>query len=382
LNPKEQFMGIDLSTRTGALSPTKARIKVLIVDDSAVVRQLLSRQLARDPGIEVVGTAPDPFIARDKIVQLNPDVITLDIEMPRMDGITFLRKLMAHRPMPVIVLSSLTAQGTETAIQALEAGAVEVLSKPSSAYSIDDLGAALISKVKLAARAKIRSAAPALPAVAKLSMAATTDKILALGASTGGVQALTEVLTRFPPNAPGTVIVQHMPAQFTASFASRLDGLCEVEVREAADGDSVLPGRVLIAPGGYHTVLRRSGSRYYVEIKGGPEVHHQKPAVDVLFDSVARYAGANAVGALLTGMGADGAQGLLNMRNAGAHTIAQDEKSSTVFGMPMEAIKCGGAEKVLPLESIAAALMIFSQMRGNAVPRNSDSIKENTCKQH
>lgn len=373
-------MGVDPSIRPGGLSPPAARVKVLIVDDSAVVRQFLTRQLARDPEIEVVGTAPDPFIARDKIVQLNPDIITLDIEMPRMDGITFLRKLMVHHPMPVIVLSSLTAQGTETAIQALEAGAVEVLCKPSTAYSVDDLGTTLISKVKLAARARIRPRSTVPTAAAPLSMAATTDKILALGASTGGVQALTEVLTAFPPNAPGTVIVQHMPAQFTSSFAQRLDGLCEVEVREAKNGDSVVPGRALIAPGGFHTTLRRSGARYYVEIKDGPEVHHQKPAVDVLFDSVARYAGANAVGAILTGMGADGARGLLSMRNSGARTIAQDEKSSTVFGMPMEAIKCGAAQQILPLEEIAAALMKLAQMPNDTPLRNSDSTKELACK--
>jgi two-component system, chemotaxis family, protein-glutamate methylesterase/glutaminase len=268
------------------------------------------------------------------------------------------------------VLSSLTAQGTQTAIEALEAGAVEVLCKPSSAYSVDDLGTMLISKVKSAARARIRAVTPALTNRAPLSMTATTDKILAIGASTGGVQALTEVLTAFPPNAPGTIIVQHMPAQFTSSFASRLDGLCEVEVREAVNGDSVVPGRVLIAPGGFHTTLRRSGSRYYVEIKDGLEVHHQKPAVDVLFVSVAKYAGANAVGAILTGMGSDGAAGLLSMRRAGARTIAQNEKSSVVFGMPMEAIKCGAAEQVLSLEAIAPALMKLAQTTHNSASKN------------
>jgi two-component system chemotaxis response regulator CheB len=357
----------------------RPKVKVLVVDDSAVVRQLLTRQLTRDPGIDVVGTAPDPFVARDKILQLEPDVLTLDIEMPRMDGITFLRKLMMHHPMPVIVLSSLSAEGTETAIQALEAGAVEVLCKPSSAYSVDDLGTMLMSKVKIAARAKIQPLSPHKATPAPLSMAATTDKILALGASTGGVQALTEVLQAFPRNAPGTVIVQHMPALFTSSFAKRLDGLCEVEVREATDGDSVVTGRVLIAPGGFHTTLCRSGSRYYVEIKDGPEVHHQKPAVDVLFHSVARYAGANAVGAILTGMGADGAQGLLAMRRAGARTVAQDEKSSTVFGMPMEAIKCGAAEHVLPLDAIAHALMNLVQATHLLNQRSVSPTTEKAC---
>ncbi|HVS72050.1 MAG TPA: chemotaxis response regulator protein-glutamate methylesterase [Phycisphaerae bacterium] len=339
------------------------KTRVLIVDDSAVVRQCLMRQLAGDPSIEVVGTAPDPFVARDKILNLKPDVVTLDVEMPRMDGITFLRKLMAHHPIPVIVLSSLTAHGTETAIQAMEAGAVEVLSKPTAAYAIDEMGPRLISKIKLAARARVAPAkqfSTSAPAP-KLSMAATTDKLLAIGASTGGVQALTEVLTAFPKNAPGTVIVQHMPAHFTTSFATRLNTMCQVEVREAVDGDSVVSGRVLIAPGGSHTLLRRSGSMYYVQIKDGPEVHHQKPSVDILFDSVAKYAGQNAVGAILTGMGKDGAMGLLKMRRAGSRTIAQDEATSIVYGMPMEAFKCGAAEQVLPLQDIAPALIRLAQ---------------------
>ncbi len=337
-------------------------IRVLIVDDSAVVRQLLSRQLARDPRIEVVGTAPDPYVARDKIVELSPDVLTLDVEMPRMDGITFLGHLMRHHPMPVIVLSSLTARGTRTAMDAMAAGAVEVICKPNGAYTIDDLAPALIEKIKVAAGAKVRKAADAPPAViASSAMAATTDKLFAIGASTGGVQALQEVLSAFPPNAPGTLVVQHMPARFTASFAERLDGLCRVEVKEAADGDSVTPGRVLIAPGGFHMLLRRSGARYFVEIKDGPELFHQKPSVEVMFNSVARHAGANAVGAILTGMGADGAKGLLNMKNAGARTIAQDERSSVVFGMPMEAIKCGAAEQVVSLNEVAGTMIQLAQ---------------------
>jgi two-component system chemotaxis response regulator CheB len=370
----------DQISLTSKAIPGIGVVKVLIVDDSAVVRQLLTKQLSRDPGINVVGTAPDPFVARDRILALKPDVMTLDVEMPRMDGITFLRKLMAQHPMPVIVLSSLTAQGTETAIQALEAGAVEVLCKPSSAYSVDDLGTLLIQKIKIAARARIRSIV-ARTNVAPLSMAATTDKIMAIGASTGGVQALTEVLTAFPPNAPGTVIVQHMPALFTASFANRLNEMCKVEVREAADGDTVIPGRVLIAPGGFHTTLRRSGSMYYVQVKDGPEVHHQKPAVDNLFESFAKYAGANAIGAILTGMGADGAAGLLAMRHAGAATIAQDERSCTVFGMPMEAIKCGGAEQVLPLESIAPEMIKLSQETRRSSLKHNPLKTEEVCQQ-
>lgn len=348
-----------------------AEIKVLIVDDSAVVRQMLSRELDRYPGIKVVATAADPYIARDKIVKFQPNVITLDIEMPRMDGLTFLKKLMTHDPRPVIVVSSLTGEGTQTAIEALSAGAVDVVCKPGSAYSIEDLSPVLAQKVRNAATAKVRTRQAFTPqdkpskqtASADASMVATTDKVIAIGASTGGVQALTEVLTTLPATAPGIVLVQHMPARFTASFADRLNGLCAVEVREAVDGDTVIPGRVLIAPGGKHMRLRRSGARYYVEVIDGPEVHHQRPSVEVLFDSVAKYAGTNAVGAILTGMGGDGAQGLLNMRRAGARTIAQDEATSTVFGMPMEAIKCGAAEKILPLSEISRHLLLLSQSR-------------------
>jgi len=343
-------------TLTKPLVAAPARIKVLIVDDSAVVRQLLSRELSRDPQIHVVGAASDPYVARDMIVQLNPDLLTLDVEMPRMDGITFLRKLMAIRPLPVIVLSSLTARGTQTAIEAMSAGAVDVLGKPGSEYSVEGLSIELIARIKVAARTRPTMRAEAAP-TQRLSLAATTNKVLAIGASTGGVQALTEVLTQFPPNAPGTVIVQHMPPKFTASFAQRLASLCAVEVKEAADGDAVRVGRVLIAPGGMHMLLRRSGAEYMVEIKNGPEVFHQRPSVEILFNSVAKYAGANAVGALLTGMGADGASGLLQMRQAGAHTIAQDEASSVVFGMPMEAIKLGAAVEVLPLQQVARGML-------------------------
>jgi two-component system, chemotaxis family, protein-glutamate methylesterase/glutaminase len=350
------------------VSPLR-RTRVLIVDDSAVVRQLLTRELARDPQIEVIGTAPDPYVARDKIVALSPDVITLDVEMPRMDGITFLRKLMEHHPMPVIVLSSLTASGTQTALDAMAAGAVEVVCKPGSAYSVENLAPLLIQRIKVAARAQVRKSAATRTIANKTfrpatSLSATTQKILAIGASTGGVQALSELLPALPADVPGTLIVQHMPAKFTESFAKRLDGICHIHVREAKDGDAVLPGQALIAPGGFHMLLRRSGAMYYVEVKDGPEVHHQRPSVEVLFDSVAKYAGANAVGAILTGMGADGAKGLLKMRNAGAHTIAQDEKSSVVFGMPMEAIKCGAAEAVLPLDQIASRLLSMAKATG------------------
>jgi two-component system chemotaxis response regulator CheB len=331
----------------------KTKINVLIVDDSAIVRRILSQQLNQHRGIEVVGTAPDPYIARDKIVALNPDVLTLDVEMPRMDGITFLRKLMEHHPMPVIVLSSLTPKGGKTAMEALAAGAVEVMSKPGPAYSVGE-----------ACRAQGLSAP-----VKRLHMVETTNKIFAVGASTGGVQALARVLSALPANAPGTLVVQHMPAQFTTSFAERLNGECAVSVREAQDGDRVIPGRVLIAPGGLHMLLQRSGANYYVAVKEGPPVCRQRPSVEVLFESVAKFAGANAVGAILTGMGNDGAAGLLNMRQSGAHTIAQDEASSIVFGMPKEAIERGAAEKVVPLPEIAQTLIRFAQ-------HNSKNVKK------
>jgi two-component system, chemotaxis family, protein-glutamate methylesterase/glutaminase len=348
-------------TPTPTSSPPVPRTRVLVVDDSAVVRNMLARELAKDPAIEVVGSAPDPYIARDKIVELHPDVLTLDVEMPRMDGLTFLRRLMEHYPLPVIVVSSLTAKGTRTAVEALEAGAVDVLGKPGSAYSVENLSADLIQKVKLAARAHVAKRPPLPPRTPRPArpspLSPTTDKIIAIGASTGGVQALTQVLTDSPADAPGTVVVQHMPAHFTRSFADRLDSLCRVRVKEAQDGDSVFPGQVLLAPGGFHMILRNSGARYYVQIKDGPEVFHQKPSVEVLFQSVAQTAGRNAVGAILTGMGGDGAKGLLLMRQAGAKTLAQDEASCVVFGMPHEAIKCGAAQHVVALPDIARHLL-------------------------
>lgn len=342
----------------------KTKIGVLIIDDSAIVRKILSQQLNQHRGIEVLGTAPDPYIARDKIVALNPDVLTLDVEMPRMDGITFLRKLMQHHPMPVIVLSSLTPKGGKTAMDALSAGAVEVMCKPGPAYSVGEACRILAEKIKVASRARIDKnivARSQSTSVKRLHMVETTNKIFAIGASTGGVQALAQVLSALPANAPGTLVVQHMPAQFTTSFAERLDNECAVNVREAQDGDRVLPGRVLIAPGGLHMLLQRSGANYYVAVKDGPPVCRQRPSVEVMFDSVAKFAGANAVGAILTGMGNDGAGGLLNMRKSGAHTVAQDEASCVVFGMPKEAIERGAAEKVAPLSEIAQNLIRFAQ---------------------
>ncbi len=343
------------------LTTIKTPIKVLIVDDSAIVRKILSKQLAQHRNIDVIGTAPDPYIARDKILSLQPDVLTLDVEMPRMDGITFLRKLMKHHPMPVIVLSSLTPKGGKTAMEALSAGAVEVISKPGPAYSVADTCAELAEKIIIASKARIANNSDIqidAPKV-QLHMTETTNKIIAIGASTGGVQALSIVLSALPANAPGTLVVQHMPEQFTTSFAERLNKECKVNVKEAKDSDSVVPGQVLIAPGGLHMLLRRSGANYYVTVKDGPRVCRQKPSVEVLFNSVAKYAGSNAVGAILTGMGNDGAAGLLNMRQSGARTIAQDEASSIVFGMPKEAIKQGAVEKVVSLSQVAQTLITF-----------------------
>ncbi len=344
-------------------------IKVLIVDDSAVVRQILSRELSKAPDIEVVATAADPFIARDKIIKHEPDVMTLDIEMPRMDGLTFLRKVMKHHPVPTIVVSSLTPKGSTMALEALSAGAVDVISKPGASYTVGDISSILIEQIRAASLVnfekinKLRENIEKIPP-RTLALSRTTNKIIAIGASTGGTVAIEYLLRQMPVNAPGTVIVQHMPEKFTRAFADRLNGICEIEVREACDGDSVIPGTALIAPGNYHLVLRRSGARYYVEVKEGPQVFHQRPSVEVMFNSVAKYAGANAVGIILTGMGADGASGLLAMRQAGARTIAQDEKTCVVYGMPGEAVKLSAAEFVLPIHKITEkALELASEMK-------------------
>ncbi len=338
------------------------RVRVLIIDDSAVVREVLQRELARDPQIEVVGSAPDPYIARDRIVELKPDVLTLDIEMPRMDGISFLRKLMHYHPLPVVVVSSLTQAGSELALEALQAGAVEVVAKPGAAYTVGEVAQDLIEIVKTAARANVQrregsALAAASSATARLSLTRTTHKVLAVGASTGGTQALQKLLCALPETAPGIAIVQHMPEHFTRSFAQRLNELCAMEVKEAEDGDLLAPGRVLIAPGNRHMLLRRSGAQYLVEVKDGPLVSGHRPSVDMLFKSFARYAGANAVGVILTGMGKDGAQGLLEMRQAGAATFAQDELSSVVFGMPREALALGAASVGTPLDRMAELML-------------------------
>ena len=335
-------------------------IRVMVVDDSAIVRKVFSEELARDPEIDVVATAPDPYVARDKIVQLSPDVLTLDVEMPRMDGLSFLRKLMKYHPMPVIVVSSLTPQGGDMAMEALEIGAAEVMCKPGEAYTVGEMSRDLISKIKAVAYMKLpnRSAeAASSPPPVRTALTRTTLKIVAIGASTGGTEALKEVLVRYPANAPATVVVQHMPEQFTRAFAERLNGLCAVEVREAQSGDTLRAGLVLIAPGNKHMVLERSGAVYAVLVKDGPRVHHQRPAVDVLFRSVARHAGRNAIGVILTGMGADGADGLLEMRQAGAHTIAQDEATCVVYGMPKEAVQAGAVERVAPIKAVTDEIL-------------------------
>ena len=344
------------------------KIQVFIVDDSAVVRQVLSEKLAEDPQIEVAGIAPDPIYAWDKMQKQWPDVIVLDVEMPRMDGISFLRKIMAERPTPVVICSTLTEKGAETSIQALEAGAVSIVTKPKMGLKqfLQDSGNDIVAAVKTAAQARIdrlRAVAARKPLTAKLTadailapattaMSQTTERIVAIGTSTGGTQALEQVLSRLPRVCPGIVIVQHMPEKFTAAFAERLHSVCQIDVIEAQHNMRVMPGRALIAPGGKHMLLRRSGAQYYVDVVAGPVVNRHIPSVDVLFRSVAKTAGRNALGIIMTGMGDDGAAGLLEMRQAGSRTVAQDEASCVVFGMPKEAIKKDAVEQILPLSDI------------------------------
>jgi len=331
------------------------KTRVLIVDDSALVRRVLSREIEKDPSFEIAGLAPDPYVARDIIAKEKPDVMILDIEMPRMDGITFLRKMMQSVPIPTIIVSSLAQQGSQLAIEAMRCGAVDVVTKPCEAYSIEEVIPDLIRKIKSAALVNVRKMQQqaGASAYAKItSFAATTNKILVIGSSTGGTVALERILPTFPVNCPGTLIVQHIPAGFSRSLAERLNTTCDARIKEAENGDSVVPGQVLIAPGGYHMWLKRDGGRYEVKVGGGDPVHYQRPAVEHLFNSTAEQAGKSAVGILLTGMGADGAEGLLKMRNAGAHTIAQDEATSVVWGMPGAAVKINAAEFVLPLDKI------------------------------
>jgi len=343
-------------------------IKVLIVDDSAVVRKVLTEELSKFSDINVVGTAPDAYVAREKIVKLMPDVITLDIEMPRMDGLTFLEKLMKHFPLPVVIVSSLAPKNSDNAIKAMSLGAVEIVNKTGSQYSLPDVAGNLVRAIRNAAGAKVfakntpaSKASEIKPAPFKSPLSdiklQTTHKIIAIGASTGGTQATEAVLKTLQPDSPAIVIVQHMPEGFTKFYAKRLNEVCPIEVREAKDEDYLVPGVALLAPGGMHMLLQKSGARYFVKLKDGPPVHHQKPSVDVLFQSVARAAGKNAVGVILTGMGSDGAEGLLEMHKAGAYTIAQDEKTCVVYGMPKEAVNAGAVSQSLPLESIAQAMI-------------------------
>lgn len=350
-------------------------IKVLVVDDSAIVRQVLSKELSKAADIEVVGTAIDPYVAREKILALRPDVLTLDLEMPRMGGLAFLSKLMKYYPLPVIVVSSLTPQGSEAALRALELGAVDVIAKPGNAYSLTEISQMLVDRIRAAVVATSRVGRTSEPPVPPQPVESDIPDlphcaggILAIGASTGGTEAIKHVLLGLPAGGPATVIVQHMPANFTAAFAERLNQLCLMEVREAKDNDRVTRGLALIAPGNRHMTLRRSGDRYRVEIKGGPPVHHQRPSVDVLFHSVAQQAGSSAVGVILTGMGGDGARGLLAMRQAGACTLAQDAASCVVFGMPKEAIGMEAVDKVAPLAQLSRhILQSFSRMASVAV---------------
>ena len=344
---------------------SSSEVGVLIVDDSSIVRRVLKKELEQQPGIKVLGTAPDPYVARDKIVNLRPDVITLDIEMPRMDGLTFLRKLMKHHPIPTIVVSSLTAKGCDMAIACLEAGAVDVVCKPDESYSVGDLAQRLgdlirgASKIKLVKTQTPVRANPEIKAFGK-SLLQTTNKVVAIGTSTGGTEALRSVLTALPLQTPGIIIVQHMPAGFTRSFADRLNEQCEIEVKEAKDGDLVMPGKALLAPGDYHMQLALDGARYYVRVTNGPRVLRHRPSVEVLFETTAKYAGRNSMGVIMTGMGNDGASGLMVMRKAGAVTIAQDEASCVVFGMPREAIQAGGAQMVRPLDQIPYQIMKYA----------------------
>lgn len=341
------------------------KIKVLICDDSAMVRKILTTELSKDREIEVIGAVPDPYMARDKIVESKPDVLLLDVEMPRMDGVTFLQKLMKHYPIRVIIVSSLAESGSEVAMRAMEYGALEVMCKPGSMYSVGDMSEQLIEKIKavsLVPEERLRvmseraaSAAKSIPISS--SMIKTTNKIIAMGASTGGTEALREVLERLPANSPPILIVQHMPQYFTKTFAERLDRICQIKVKEADDMEIVAPGKALIAPGNRHMQVMRSGAVYYVKLYDGPLVFHQRPAVENLFLSVAKYVGKNAVGVILTGMGKDGAAGMLEMKKEGAYTIAQDEKSCVVFGMPKEAIELGGVTKIVSLNRIPEAIM-------------------------
>ena len=362
------------------MTASNHKIRVLVVDDSASVRQALCAIVDAAPDMEVMATAGDPFIAAQRINEEIPDVLVLDVEMPRMDGITFLRKIMAQRPIPTVLCSTLLETGSETLLEALDAGAVDVILKPrvDTKQFLNESQVRIWDSIRAAARVRFRGSRVATshtvqkkltadvimpPPAPMRAMTRTTDQVVCIGASTGGTESLREVLTALAPNSPGIVIVQHMPERFTAAFAQRLNGLCQVDVKEAVDGDQVIAGRVLIAPGNRHMLLQRSGARYHVAIKDGPLVSRHRPSVDVLFRSAAQYAGANALGVIMTGMGDDGARGLLEMKKAGAATLAQNEETCVVFGMPKEAIALGAADKIVPLWAIPAEIQ---QLRAGA----------------
>ncbi|MCA9472439.1 MAG: chemotaxis response regulator protein-glutamate methylesterase [Nitrospirales bacterium] len=352
---------------------TGKKIRVLIVDDSALIRGVMTELLSHDPEIEVIGTATDPYAARDKIKSLNPDVLTLDVEMPKMDGLTFLQKVMHGHPMPVVMVSSLTESGCETTLRALEFGAVDFITKPKIdvQHGMEELAETITSKIKGAASASVRKRTPTHSNQARIrelashsSMIKTTDTIIAIGASTGGTEALKELLEVLPPSVPPIIMTQHMPERFTKTFADRLNQVCQIGVKEAEEGDSVIPGQALLAPGNYHMELRRSGARYHVTLNQKPPVNRHRPSVDAMFQSVAQYAGSNSLGVILTGMGNDGAAGMLAMKKAGAFNLAQDEASCVVFGMPKEAIKAGGVDKILPLHDIPSAMLAHLKSLG------------------
>ena len=356
------------SNSTQAASAIEKPISVLIVDDSALVRQILTKVFDAAPGIEVVGTCVDPYDARDQIKKLNPDVLTLDVEMPKMDGVTFLKNLMRLRPMPVVMISSLTERGAEVTLKALELGAVDFVAKPKFdlAQSLESYAEEIVGKVKLAARMGVRvSATPRAISAAPISTGPvvnlrTTERIVAIGSSTGGTEAVKEVLVNLPPNSPGIVIAQHIPPIFSKSFAERLNQCSALAVSEAHDGQQIVPGHAYVAPGDYHLEVVRNGTRYECRVSRKDPVNRHRPSVDVLFESVAKSAGKNALGIILTGMGNDGAQGLKNMLEAGSETIAQDEKTSVVWGMPGRAVECGATERILPLENMAAEILKFA----------------------
>jgi two-component system chemotaxis response regulator CheB len=376
--PQAEASNNDMTTSAQPASRPTGKIRVLIVDDSALVRQILTEILSTDRGIDVVGSASDAHVAREKIKSLNPDVITLDVEMPKMDGVTFLRNLMRLRPMPVVMVSSLTEHGADVTLDALSMGAVDYLPKPKIdlAATLKDYGDQLVEKVKMAARARVRALDPqrpmpqpkpsygadaVIPAGAPARHMRTTDRIIAIGASTGGTEAIKEVLMGFPPDTPGIVITQHIPKAFSGPFAKRMDQCCQMTVYEAQDGQMILPGHVYVSPGDRHLLVIRDGARYVCRLDDGTPVNRHKPSVDVLFRSVAQNVGRNAIGVLLTGMGKDGARGLKEMREAGSPTIAQDEATSVVWGMPGEAVAIGAAEHILPLSEVSATTTKLSE---------------------